>query len=952
MSSRIIVKNLPKRYSEERMKSHFSEKGTVTDVKIMKTLQGDSRKFGFVGFKSEKEAKTAMKYFNGTFIDTSKIIVEMAKPIGDPQIPRAWSAYTKRKELAEEREKRDREILGLDSDATQSSNNVSKQTETNTSVLQTLYEETVAQNASDPKFQEFLQVMAPRAKSKTWANDDVNLLNERERRVVSNAISLYKKDSSLKKNSGKESSLNSKKVKAKVLSVPNRKPGGESLTVSKTHITFEADDDADAASDEQQENNENDSDFDVNSGSTTKQNDNLPVSFASLSSDLDWLRSRIKPIEPNTSSDKIEKSNDKSDDNKEKTEKGSTDTPKEDSKDDSSQDITDKIKYSLLEKEREREENIRKISDSGRLFVRNLPYDSSESSLRTYFEKFGPLSEIHMPIDRESKKPKGFAYILYLLPEHAVKAYKNSDHQFFQGRHLHILPANDKPNSTDSSNFESNGLNSGKSIKKQRDENKKKNAGNDFNWNSLYMSADAVADSIAERLQIDKMDLLSSESGSPAVRLALAETHIISETKKFFELNGITLDSFDNGKKSRSNTVILVKNIPFSVGKLADYSQIASEDSGEKSSAAKNIENEIRSLFGVHGSLGRVLVPPARTIAIVEFLEPSEARTAFRYLAYKRFGDAPLYLEWAPEKLFRLPYDPSMASSESVIQLPSSADSKSKISTDDIFEASKPTEDADDTSSNSQSGSVLFVKNLNFATTDESLQNAFSSSDGFKAAVVKFRTRKSSNGSSEKLSMGFGFVEFDSPYYAKLALATLKDSTVLDGHKLEIKMSDKSSATGSSSNSAKNSNKPLIQKPASNKLVVKNIPFEATKADLRQLFGSYAQLKSIRLPNKFSGGHRGFCFLEFLTNQEAANCLEQVGTSSHLYGRRLVVKWADDEPGLDGSLAGEEDNDDSDNDDLKQGALEKLRKKSTRKFLNSVSGSQNMGNKEKKIRLE
>ncbi|OLY85792.1 Multiple RNA-binding domain-containing protein 1 [Smittium mucronatum] len=928
MSSRIIVKNLPKRYSEERMKEHFSEKGSVTDVKIMKNLKGDTRRFGFVGYKSEKEAKAAVRFFNGTFIDTSKIIVEFAKPIGDPQIPRAWSSYTKAKDLFNKREiddaanaSRVAELASSDTAATKDAPTASA-----ASVLQTLYEETVAQNANDPQFQEFLQVMAPRAKSKTWANDDINLLNEREKRAVSNAIS-HKKASESAKNKA-PSALPKAKVQAKVLSVPNKKPGGASLTVSKTHITFDIDEENENGA-EEIENEAQPDDFDVNSGLKNLDDEKLPASLSNLSSDMEWLRSHIKSTEPEAKEPDLE-----SDVAATKDEPAAVVPVARTS---GSDDVADKIKYSLLEKEKERQEHISRIADSGRLFVRNLPYDTSENSLRNFFEKYGPLSEIHMPIDNQSKKPKGFAYVLYLLPENAVKAFKSSDHQFFQGRHLHILPADDKPSNPNAdNNNDSSSLYGDKNLKKQKESARKKNAGNDFNWNSLYMSADAVADSIAERLQIDKMDLLSSESGSPAVRLALAETHIISETKKFFEVNGIVLDSFNQKTKTRSDTVILVKNIPFSVGKLADFEKIASE--GSSQSASESIENEIRALFGVHGTLGRVLVPPARTIAIVEFLEPSEARSAFRHLAYKRFGDAPLYLEWAPEKLFRLPFDPKVGTKQVAEK---SLEKTTEPDASSIFEPSAPKEE-DDTGSNDV-GSVLFVKNLNFETGDDKLKKVFESYDGFRQANVKYRNRKLANGETEKLSMGFGFVEFNSSSSARLALAALREGPVVDGHKLEVKMSDKkgTKAKGETKTSR-----------VSTKLVVKNVPFEATKHDLRELFGTYGQLKSVRLPNKFSGGHRGFAFLEFLTSQEAANCLEQVGTSSHLYGRRLVVKWADEEPGLDGSGDGDGEEDEESSTSAMEGALEKLRKKSTRKFLGTLGENQNLGQKEKKIRLD
>lgn len=57
-SSRLIVKNLPKHYNEERMKEHFSNAGefVVTDAKIMRK-GAKSRQFGFLGFKNSQHAK-------------------------------------------------------------------------------------------------------------------------------------------------------------------------------------------------------------------------------------------------------------------------------------------------------------------------------------------------------------------------------------------------------------------------------------------------------------------------------------------------------------------------------------------------------------------------------------------------------------------------------------------------------------------------------------------------------------------------------------------------------------------------------------------------------------------------------------------------------------------------------------------------------------------------------
>lgn|SRR5690349_13098660 len=61
---------------------------------------------------------------------------------------------------------------------------------------------------------------------------------------------------------------------------------------------------------------------------------------------------------------------------------------------------------------------------------------------------------------------------------------------------------------------------------------------------------------------------------------------------------------------------------------------------------------------------------------------------------------------------------------------------------------------------------------------------------------------------------------------------------------------------------------------------------------------SFGQLKSVRIPKKMSGGHRGFAFLDFMTKQEAKNVYENVA-STHLLGRHLVVEWAEEDSNLD-----------------------------------------------------
>lgn len=48
---------------------------------------------------------------------------------------------------------------------------------------------------------------------------------------------------------------------------------------------------------------------------------------------------------------------------------------------------------------------------------------------------------------------------------------------------------------------------------------------------------------------------------------------------------------------------------------------------------------------------------------------------------------------------------------------------------------------------------------------------------------------------------------------------------------------------------------------------------QATAKELREIFSSFGQLKRVRLPKKFDGGHRGFAFVDFLTSQVQYACM-------------------------------------------------------------------------------
>jgi RNA recognition motif-containing protein len=76
-----------------------------------------------------------------------------------------------------------------------------------------------------------------------------------------------------------------------------------------------------------------------------------------------------------------------------------------------------------------------------RLFVGNLPYDVTEADLRAHFAAVGPLSYISLPTDRETGRPRGFAFIEFSERADAEEAIRRLHNQAFQGRSLAVNEA-------------------------------------------------------------------------------------------------------------------------------------------------------------------------------------------------------------------------------------------------------------------------------------------------------------------------------------------------------------------------------------------------------------------------------------------------------------------------------------------------------------------------------
>ncbi|KAI0752041.1 hypothetical protein C8Q74DRAFT_1211476 [Fomes fomentarius] len=732
--SRLIVKNLPAYLTQDRLRKYFEAPegpgGTLTDVKLVLKPDGTSRRFGFIGYKSPQDAERAKKWFNKSFIDSSRIAVDVVDGVKDAPPPRP----NKRPRLGP------------------------SPSELEVTTTPTKSDNTKPADVEKPKKgtglkDEFLQAMQPRTKKgPSWRDDDAG-------------------------------------------------PVASTSTDSKT-------------------------DTKKKSKKKDKRQDDV-VLAAEAMSDLDWLRKHTKPTaDVGAQPDQVFE---QSDDEGESGPSNDNDT--------SEPVPTDPAKSTILQ--------------TSRLFLRNLSFTCTESELTELFQAHGDVSQVHIVLDSNTRQSKGVAYVTFSKPESALAAFEALDKTSFQGRLLHVLPAVDRRGKVE----DGEGDGKKRSLKQDRDVKRKSMAGKEFNWAMLYMNSDAVVSSIADRMNVSKADILNPESDNAAVKLALAETHVIQETKTFLEQHGVDLSALDTTgtrRPPRSDRILLVKNIPYGT------------------SAA-----DIRALFEAHGELRRVLVPPAGTLAIVEFVHPDEGHKAFRAVAYRRLGNSIIYLEKGPEGMFIA--DEPIRDTTGDTAEPVTATGTAPVVVED-----GPVEGADE--SPLSAGTTLFVKNLSFSTTAEKLTQVVRHLPDF--AFARIQTKPDPARPGARLSMGYGFVGFRTPDGARRGLKSM-EGLVLDGHKLVVKWAGRGADEGEGA-----ADKEKV-KARTTKMIVKNVPFEATKKDIRELFGAHAQLKSVRLPRKFDHRTRGFAFLEFTTRHEAERAYATL-RHTHFLGRHLVLEWAEE----------------------------------------------------------
>ncbi|CAJ0931508.1 unnamed protein product, partial [Mesorhabditis belari] len=825
-NSRLIVKGLPSNCTEKSLQQFFKKFGAMTDCTLKYTKEGKFRKFAFIGFDNAASASKAIAEGNNSFMQSSKIQIEICHPFGDANKPRAWSKFAK-DSSAYKRSHGD--------EATSDTKPSGRKQPTNASTGNMSFTIGIDQLASTITSEE-----SPKT------NENNKLEEELLEGITGDtSLSLIL--------SGLPSSIKQKNIKEWLAPIRIKA------------LKIVRDDEIAAAF------------VSFNRVPDVRRALQMDGSF------LGGFKVFVKKVN-------------ESDGEKEASTKSSNE--EEQFNPDEVQKEEDAIRDTILE--------------TGRLFVRNLPFVTTEDDLRFLFKKYGELADVQVIIDKKTGKCKGFAIVEFIFPENAVAAYSELDGSIFKGRMLHIIAGNEKRENKDDKNEVTSEDEAKIGYKAAKEKKLKATSGvASHSWNALFLGPNAIADSLAEKLGKEKREIFDPDGKQTAgVKLALAETSLVQETRNFLIENGVQIDAFSRPAAKRSDKVILVKNLP--LGTQAD---------------------ELERMFSRHGGCEKIIFPERGISALIVMGNKVDAKKVFQSLAYSRFRTKPLFLEWAPGDVFgeKMKTESSTVNEDIKEEPEQTKDRKRRgeeLTEEDkkelrkskrlrkLEEAAKQDDEAmeetKETSSTNyethlmpkeevaeeqdereiEPDSTVFVKNLSFDTTDAQFENFFKKR-GMKYQSTQISKKLNPADPFKKLSMGFGFVQFYTKTDAENAVKELQGH-LLNGHALELKISNREvhNERGKPRKDVENT-----EQKKSTKILVRNLPFQASVKEIEELFATFGEIKTVRIPKKMGtrDQHRGFGFVEFMSVGEAKRAFESLVHSTHLYGRRLVLEWAKDD---------------------------------------------------------
>jgi RNA recognition motif-containing protein len=82
---------------------------------------------------------------------------------------------------------------------------------------------------------------------------------------------------------------------------------------------------------------------------------------------------------------------------------------------------------------------------STRLYVGNLSFSTTADGIRDAFAQAGEVSDVYVVMDRETGRPRGFAFVTMATPDAAQNAIRTLNGAVLDGRPLRVNEAEERP---------------------------------------------------------------------------------------------------------------------------------------------------------------------------------------------------------------------------------------------------------------------------------------------------------------------------------------------------------------------------------------------------------------------------------------------------------------------------------------------------------------------------
>src|SRR5258708_40239101 len=82
---------------------------------------------------------------------------------------------------------------------------------------------------------------------------------------------------------------------------------------------------------------------------------------------------------------------------------------------------------------------------ASKVFVGNLDFNTTRDEVEALFAQVGTVRDVFLPADRESGRPRGFAFVEFESDEDAAKAIEKFNGHDLGGRALRVNAAEDRP---------------------------------------------------------------------------------------------------------------------------------------------------------------------------------------------------------------------------------------------------------------------------------------------------------------------------------------------------------------------------------------------------------------------------------------------------------------------------------------------------------------------------